>query len=160
MKVRYITDEDFVNYKSPSMFIGTSFCNWKCCTEQNLDIRVCQNAPLAKSKIIDYSNKKIYDRYISNDITKSIVLGGLEPMLQFDELYKLIKYFRENECYDTFVIYTGYYPDEVQDMLDRLVHMKNIVVKFGRYIVGDQPHYDDILGVCLASYNQYAEVIC
>ncbi len=159
MKIKNILDEDFINYKSPSMFIGTAICNWKCCMEQNMSVEVCQNAPLAQSPTIDYPIKKIYHRYISNDITTSICIGGLEPMLQFDELYELIKYFRLNGCYDTFVIYTGYYPDEIQDKLDMLINMKNIVVKFGRYMPNQEKHYDDILGVYLASDNQYAEVI-
>ena len=30
MKIKGITDEDFVNYKYPSMFIATSICSFKC----------------------------------------------------------------------------------------------------------------------------------
>ena len=35
-------------------------------------------------------------------------------------------------------------------------YFKNIIIKFGRYIPNQQAHYDDILGVNLASNNQYA----
>ena len=38
MRLKALIDEDFTNYKKPSMFIGTISCNWKCCKEQNLDV--------------------------------------------------------------------------------------------------------------------------
>ena len=34
---------------------------------------------------------------------------------------------------------------------------KNIIVKFGRYVPNQPAHYDEVLGVYLASDNQYAE---
>ena len=104
MLIKNLQDEDFVNYKKASMFIATSICNWKCCIEQNLDTGICQNAPLARSKTLDVANERIFQRYINNPITKAIVIGGLEPMLQFDEVFDLIKYFRTNNCLDDFVI--------------------------------------------------------
>ena len=30
MKVKNLLDEDFVNFKKPSMFIATSKCDFKC----------------------------------------------------------------------------------------------------------------------------------
>ena len=36
---------------------------------------------------------------------------------------------------------------------------ENIIIKFGRYIPNQEKHYDDVLGIELASDNQYAEVI-
>ena len=36
----------------------------------------------------------------------------------------------------------------------------NIIVKFGRYFKGDKPHYDEVLGIKLASNNQYGKRIC
>lgn len=95
----------------------------------------------------------------SNPITKSIVIGGLEPLLQFDEVLSLIKYFRNNGCNDDFVIYTGYYENEVKDKIAEMKKYKNIILKFGRYIPNQEKHYDDVLGVYLASYNQYAKKI-
>lgn len=81
-------------------------------------------------------------------------------MLQFGEVYDLIKYFRDKGCNDVFVIYTGYYPNEIEEELNKLKELNNIIVKFGRFIP-DRPHrYDEVLGVELASDNQYAEVIC
>ena len=135
MIIKGIQEEDFINYKKPSMFIGTSICDWKCCNEQCLDKNICQNSSLANSKTIDISADEIYRRYINNPITKSIVIGGLEPMLQFSDVLELIKTFRNNDCND------------------------DIVIKYGRYIPDQKEHYDEVLGVYLASSNQYAERI-
>ena len=33
----------------------------------------------------------------------------------------------------------------------------NIIIKYGRYIPDQEPHQDEVLGVRLASNNQYAE---
>ena len=88
------------------------------------------------------------------------MIGGLEPIKQFDDIYNLIKLFRNNGCNDNFVIYTGYYPNEIQDQLELLKPLKNIVFKFGRYIPNQEKHYDEILGISLVSNNQYGEVIC
>ena len=51
MRVKGIIEEDFVNYKVPSMFINTCFCDFKCCTELGLDVGVCQNSPLAQADL-------------------------------------------------------------------------------------------------------------
>lgn len=158
MKLKGLIAEDFCNYKLPSMFLITSVCDWKCCTEQGLDIGVCQNSPLAQQKIKEISNEAIYQSYVNNPITKAIVVGGLEPMLQYEELFDLISYFRLNGCDDEFVIYTGYYPEELPE-LSTVKMFKNIIVKFGRFVPNQKPHYDEVLGVNLASNNQYAKKI-
>lgn len=80
-------------------------------------------------------------------------------MLQFNEVYELISYFRENGCNDPFVIYTGYYTEEIQNELYQLQKYKNIIIKFGRFIPDQESHFDEILGVNLASPNQYARRI-
>lgn len=41
-------EEDFTNYKEPSLFLGTAYCDWKCCKDAGYD--VCQNKNLAASK--------------------------------------------------------------------------------------------------------------
>ena len=158
MKIRNLMDEDIVNYKKTSMFIATCFCDFKCCVEQNLDICICQNSPIAKSKIINISNEKIVERYINNDLTKAIVFGGLEPFKQFDEMFELIKAFRE-KTKDDIVIFTGYYENEIEKEIFELKQFKNIIIKFGRYIPGHNVHFDKVLGVNLASDNQYAKKI-
>ena len=160
MLVKNIVEEDFINYKLPSMFIATCFCDWKCCHEQNLDISVCQNSDIAKQPNINISDKEIFKRYISNPITKAIVIGGLEPFRQFDEVYSLIKYFRDKGCKDTFIIYTGYNKDEIINQIEQMKTLNNIILKVGRYIPNNTPHYDELLGIKLASDNQKGVIIC
>lgn len=159
MRVKGIIEEDFTNFKFPSMFINTCFCDFKCCTESGLGIEVCQNAPLAQASIKDIQDQVIYRHFRKNTITQAVVIGGMEPFTQFDEVLNLIHFFREHGCYADFVIYTGYYPDEIRDKIEDLKPLKNIVIKFGRYIPNRPSRYDDVLGVTLASDNQYAERI-
>lgn len=159
MKIKGLVDEDFVNFKLPCMFISIGTCNWKCCIEINIPVTVCQNSDLAKQKDIDIPIDEIFNRYISNPISEAIVIGGLEPMRQFEDIYDLIKYFRDKKVNDVFVIYTGYYPNEIQDKIENLKAFKNIICKFGRYVPNQEKHFDDVLGVNLVSDNQYGEVI-
>ena len=107
------------------------------------------------SKIVNKHNDALVKRYMKNPISQSIVFGGFEPMLQFDELVELIRRFRE-ETSDDIVIFTGYYENEIKDKIDVLKNFKNIIVKFGRYIPGQEPHLDSVLGVNLANKEQYA----
>lgn len=159
MRVKAIVEEDFINYKLPSMFVSTCFCDYKCCTEIGLDTEVCQNAPISKSKNIEIPNQTIYEHFVNNPITKAVVIGGLEPMIQINEVLELINIFRLHGENCPFVIYTGYYPNEIPKPLNELKRYKNIIVKFGRYIPNRPKRHDDILGVDLISDNQYAEVI-
>ena len=155
MRIKRFIDEDFVQYKKPVMFIGTCFCNWKCCTEQNLDKTFCQNSSLAKSPILEVDNEVLIERYLDNPITKAIVFGGLEPFEQFKEIYDFINDFRE-ESEDEVVNYTGYNLEEIKDKIMELKDFENVIIKFGRYIPNDENKFDEILGVKLASKNQYA----
>lgn len=159
MRVKAIVAEDFINYKLPSMFIATCFCDYKCCTELGLDIGVCQNAPLAQMEDKDIDDQIIYEQFINNPITKAVVVGGLEPMIQINEVIDLINLFRNQGENCPFVIYTGYYPNEIPEPLERLKQYKNIIIKFGRFVPNEKSRYDEVLGVTLASDNQYAEVI-
>lgn len=158
MKIRNLMDQDIVNYKKMSMFIATCYCDFKCCKQLNLDICICQNSPIAKSKIVDISNQKIVKRYIKNKLTHAIVFGGLQPFKQFDEILQLIKCFRE-QTEDDIVIYTGYYEYELKQQIEILSQFKNIIIKFGRYVPGQEVHYDKVLGVSLANKQQYAKKI-
>lgn len=159
MRVKQIVYEDFTNYKLPSLFLGSCFCDFKCCIEQNIDKSICQNEPLYHSPIIDIPDKQIYNQFINNSITKSCVIGGMEPLIQINEVIGLISYFRSHDENCPFIIYTGYYKQEISKEIDRLAQFSNIIVKFGRFHLGQESHYDEILGVNLASNNQYAEVI-
>jgi len=82
-------------------------------------------------------------------------------MEQFDEVKRFLFSLRcVFGCDDDVVIYTGYNPEEIQAQLETLSsNYKNIIIKFGRFIP-DKPHrFDEVLGVELASDNQYAEKI-
>lgn len=158
MRIKGIVFEDFLNYKKPSMFIITCFCDWKCCHDGNFPETVCQNNKMAKNPINDINNNIIINAYLSNNISKSIVFGGLEPFKQYEELLEFIKEFREKSD-DDIVIYTGYYKDEISEKIQELSKYKNIIVKYGRYIPNKENKYDEILGITLASDNQYAEKI-
>lgn len=157
--LRDVVVEDFCNYKLPSMFLISSYCDWKCCREANIDESVCQNHGLISGTIKQFSYESLYQAYIDNNITKAIVIGGLEPFLQFEEILGLISYFREKGCMDVFVIYTGYYFSEIPEQIEKLRKMSNIIVKYGRYIPDKSSRYDEVLGITLASNNQYAEKI-
>lgn len=155
MKIRDIIQEDFVNYKDPCMFINMGLCNWKCCTEQGLDISICQNSDMANMPEMDIDDDVIIKMYVSNQITNALVIGGLEPFTYVNELYKFIYKLRKVSD-DTVVIYTGYYPEELYEELNQFSEFENIIIKFGRYIPNQKKHLDPILGVELASDNQYA----
>ena len=120
---------------------------------------MCQNSPIAQLPTIDVPNEEIFQRYISDPITQAIVIGGLEPLLQEEEVLSLVEYFRSHDCMDDIVIYTGYYRHEVLPFIDKLCVFENIIVKFGRFIPYKNKRYDAVLGVDLASDNQYAERI-
>ena len=156
MKVKGIVFEDFLNYKKPSLFIIFPYCNFKC--DKDCGLKVCQNSSLAKEKEIEYSIDKIVNNYIENDITKAIVCGGLEPMDSFDDLKELVGALRI-KTNDDIVIYTGYREEEIEDKANDLKQFTNIIIKFGRYIPNDKEYYNDILGIYLASRNQYAKKI-
>ena len=156
MNIKQLIDEDFVNYKKASMFIGFPICSWKC--EMEFGEKICQNSSLSKSPEINIKAEDIVKRYMENELTHAIVCGGLEPFNSWEDLYYLVKCFRKY-ILDDIVIYTGYYENEIGDYIKKLSEFPNIIVKFGRYIPNQKSHYDEILGVELASDNQYAKVI-
>ena len=77
-------------------------------------------------------------------------------MLFKNNLIKLISYFRKLKCDDDFVIYTGYYENEIKKEIQLLREFKNIIIKYGRFIPNSEPIYDAVLGVTLNSGNQHA----
>lgn len=158
MNLKFVKPEDFVNYKKCSLFLGTCYCDRKCCIENNLPCSICQNYPRSNNPIKDIPNEKIFDFYKKNNLMEAIIFGGLEPMKQFDEMLEFISEFR-NISNDDIVIYTGYYPEEISDKIAQLTKFSNIIVKFGRYIPNKPNKYDEVLGITLASDNQYAEKI-
>ena len=152
MKIKGLITEDFVNYKKASMTIIFPYCTFKCGEDY------CQNSPLTKSPIIEISINDLVNRYNNNPITEAVVMQGLEPFDSWSDLKEFVKKLREYNN-DDIVIYTGYNKDEVIEYVKELSIYPNIIVKFGRYIPNQEKHYDDVLGVYLASNNQYAERI-
>lgn len=152
MIIKKIIDEDFTNYKKPSMFICTPCCTMKCGKE------LCQNSPWLKQPNIEIDPIDIIQRYENNELTQAVVLAGLDPMDSWADLYSFIFLFR-SVTNDDIVVYTGYTKCEIADKVEILSQFPNIIIKFGRYIPNQQPHYDEVLGVDLASDNQYAERI-
>lgn len=156
--VKGIVDEDFVNYKVPSMTIMFPYCDFKC--EEN-GSNYCHNSSLTKEKNIKVSIHNLYKRYINNPISEAIVCQGLEPFDSWNELNGLLFHFKIHEaCSDMIVIYTGYNKEEILDKIEYIQTMySNVIVKFGRFIPNQTSHYDSVLGINLASENQYAEII-
>lgn len=158
IRLRDLKDTCFQDYKKPSMILSTCFCDWKCWKDLGGETNPCQNCSLYNSEILRMKNNDIIDRYLSNPITSSIIIAGLEPILQFDEVIQFISDFRESSA-DDVLIYTGYYPNEINKELKELSKFKNIILKCGRFIPNSKPRYDDILGITLVSDNQYGMII-
>ena len=84
----------------------------------------------------------------------------MEPLDSIDDLLSFIYFIRKlKENNDPIIIYTGYNKEEATKFVYQITQYNNIIIKWGRYILGNEPHYDKILGVNLASNNQYAEKI-
>lgn len=158
MIIKDIIDEDFVNYKKPSMYIAFPYCKLKC--DIDCGKPVCQNSPLLYQPDIEISYDDLIQRYLNNPITEAIVCSGLDPCDSPDDIVNLIMFLRiKYHCEDDVIIYTGYNRNEISWLIDQIKWLKNIIVKCGRYIPGQMSHYDEVLGVNLASDNQYAEKI-
>ena len=158
MLIKGFQDEDFVNYKKPSMFIISPFCSFKCDKENGC--HMCQNSNLAYEPTHNVSETILIDRYINNPLTSAIVFGGLEPFDSPEELEYFIKLLRYSyNCNDDVVIYTGYTEKELENNKyhNDIIAMNNIVIKYGRFRPKWRNHYDEILGIYLSSPNQYAK---
>ena len=153
MFVKGIIYQDFVNYKKPAMVIEMPKCDFKC--DKECGSQVCQNSDLARQPNIKVDAIKIVKQYVSNPITEAIIFQGLEPFYDEDLLLwiNLIRTY----THDDIVIYTGFYKEEITPYLTALKKYDNIIIKYGRFIPNKESHYDPVLGVKLASPNQYAE---
>ena len=158
IKIKGIRMEDFTNYKKPSMYIAFPSCTFKC--ERECGQKMCQNSSLVQAPTLEIGVKSIVSQYVNNPITSAIVIGGLEPFDSEEDLLILISYLRI-VTQDDIVIYTGYTKEEIKDreIYKCLLNAKNIIIKFGRFVPNQKPHYDNVLGISLASENQYAERI-
>ena len=155
MLLKGIKEECFGDFKDPGMLVVFPNCSWKCDKENGTQL--CQNWSLAKEPTYDVRPQEIVSRYINNPIPKALICGGLEPLDSMHDLYQLIIEFRAATD-DPIVVYTGYTESETQRMLgfDRIKWAGNIYIKYGRFKPNQQPHLDEVLGVNLASDNQYA----
>lgn len=167
MHLRGIESENFENYKEPSLFLAFPNCSFKC--DREAGCQVCQNSTLVSYPVEHYFTDSIVELYMSNPITRAVVCGGLEPFDSWDDLRRFIAIFRYYSS-DPIIIYTGYTEEEIGQMeymcdgiyhsvLDVLKLYENIIIKYGRFIPNQQHHYDEILGVTLASPNQYAKYV-
>ena len=122
----------------------------------NVGKELCQNSPLAKTPTKEIEIAKIVEEYMKNDLTSAIVFAGLEWFDQFEDLLECIEAFRK-KTNDDIIVYTGYDKEEIPEHLMTLKKYKNIIMKFGRYIPNQKKHFDTVLGVYLASDNQFGE---
>lgn len=150
-----ILDCDIVNYKEPSMTLMFPNCTFKCNKEAGKNI--CQNTNIIKTcPLTQITLEEIQNIYQTNPITKAIIMQGLEPFDSPEDLQTIIKNIR-SYTQDPIIIYTGYTEQEITHQIQQLAHQyQNIIIKYGRYKEGHKPHYDPILGIKLASNNQYA----
>ena len=174
INIKGIKDISFGNYKKISMFICFPTCNLKC--DRECGKSVCQNSELLKIESTSIEIDSIIKRYKKNRYDQALVIGGLEPfdtMKSCADLLSLIVEFRKVYTEDDIVIYTGYTEEELEKDNNTITIEKfrvfvyqfiknnypNIYMKFGRYIPNQNSHYDPVLGVDLASDNQYGKKI-
>lgn len=151
-----INECDVVNYIRPTFNVASGItCTFKCGKD------LCQNCELTKQKKITLDISDIIVKYDKQILAKSITFQGLEPLDNMNQLLWFIYDFRENHK-DDIILWTGYTKEECADLIYLIkekMKWDNIIIKFGRFIPNQKPHYDEILGVNLASDNQYAEKI-
>lgn len=164
MILKGLVDEDIANYKKTSMFLIFPFCTFKC--EKDCGKNICQNSSIVKQQNIEVTPETLCERYLHNPLTSAVVCGGLEP---FDSRFDLLSFVNclriKYSCEDDIVIYTGYTEEELNNpelieqhfIFENLKSYSNIIVKFGRYIPDQEGRFDEVLGVTLASKNQYAK---
>ena len=156
MKLKGIIDYDCTNYKEPTLTLEFPYCDFKC--DKLNGCQVCQNSSLAAEPDIEVSGEQIWKLYEENPLTKAFCFQGLEPFDSHMDMIELIQFIRlTKKCNDPIIIYTGYNKGEDKITEWGFNFYPNIIVKWGRFIMGQKPHYDEVLGVNLASDNQYAE---
>lgn len=154
MEIVGISDINFTDYKLPSLYIATPYCSFKC--EKDCGRAICQNSPLTKYDKISVTVDKLVELYQANPITQSFVFGGLEP-LDSPDLLETIVELQARTNPRRVVIYTGYTEEEVLTTHSQILTLPNLIIKYGRFIPDQPSHFDPVLGVNLASPNQYAK---
>lgn len=148
LKALFVNDVDVVNYKEASCFIGAGYTCSRGCPG-------CQNEELKHSIPAQVDASRIALNYEKMPITHAIVFGGLEPLEDLENLKLWVNIFRFITD-DMIIIYTGVEidSDELKEAAKYLAEYPNIIFKAGSYIDGHEPHFDELLGVKLASDNQ------
>ena len=158
MKLKGIIDYDIINYKEPCLTLQFPYCDFKC--DRLNGCKVCQNSSLVLEPDIEINGEEIWQLYEKNPLTKAFCFQGLEPFKSYLDLIELVMFIRMyKKCDDPIIIYTGYNEGEDYITENSLRHYNNIIIKYGRFIKGHNPHYDELLGINLASDNQYAKVL-
>ena len=156
IKVKGIIWEDTVNYKKICTTLMFPKCDGKC--NRDYGSIICQNWRLAAAAEQTVLIDDFIRIYKSNPLTEAIVIQGLEPFDSLIDLYTVAAALQEFNITDDLVIYTGYYRDELKSKLKPLYNTPgHLIIKWGRYIPNHEPHYDPVLGIYLASDNQYGE---
>lgn len=139
------------NYKKISMYLPLGIsCVWKCAQCFNYHYK-----DRKKEDLLEATTDQIIEEYTANPFVEALVISGLEPFDNFLEVVTFIKDFRQILNHDI-VIYSGYEKKEVWEMLKELSLYENIYYKFGRYIPGREKIFNELLGITLASDNQYS----
>lgn len=163
MLVKEIIAENFQDYKKISMFICANSCDGKCWREQGLSPAICQNDKILCQKTISIPNEEIVEMFMSNHVSEAIIFGGLEPLLQIEDVVDIIRILRDAGDRSDVVVYTGYKLEEspTQNFIQRIreSNLPHVLLKVGRYIPNDIGKFDEILGVRLASQNQFGYIV-
>lgn len=153
-----IQTADCINNKEITFNIASGVsCSFKCCPEHP---EICQNNPLCSQPIVPANIKALVNKYREQELATCITFQGLEPLDTLSELMWFIWYLRHYTD-DPVFIWTGYTEEEIQSLIELIHRMNfcNIYIKVGRFVPNQPSHIDPILGVALASPNQYCKKI-
>lgn len=158
IEVKGIIWEDTVNYKKICTTLMMPNCSFKCDKENGT--QVCQNWELAAAPSQTVLINSFMRRYKENPLTEALVLQGLEPFDSLIDIYTVAAGLSDFNITDDLVIYTGYTREELGSKIKPLYTIPgHLIIKWGRYIPNQKPHFDPVLGVYLASDNQYGELL-
>lgn len=143
--------ETITDYRKSTLYLCGYICTLGC--------KDCFHNELKKNHPTTLSIEKLFTDYISTTSCDAILFSGLNWLEQIEELFVLIHYIRSNHINKDIVIYTGYDKHEISDKIAMLSKFDNIIIKYGRFDATLPPRYDDVLGITLASSNQWAELL-
>ena len=149
---------DCVNNKDITFNIAAGVsCSFKCCPEHP---EICQNNPLCQQRVKHVFISKLVNQYVRQKLASSITIQGLEPLDNLIELLWFLWYLRKQTS-DAVFVWTGYTEEEAEWFIKVIkdLNLDNIFIKFGRFVLNGEPRFDDVLGVVLASSNQYCKKI-